>query len=652
MPKNIQFDDPFAALEAIGRQVGVWRWDMRGNQSQWSSHLYKMLGYKPTDFDGSFESFEGMVHPDDRQDITDALDDFIRNGSPYRLEIRMRHKQGHYLHLLTQGAFEESRGDGRNVMVGTVVDVTAEIEAHETAARQAAFLKSMAEAVPGAIFRYRSWPDGSDAVEFISSGCDEIWEVSAADIRGDPTTLWSMVLPEDLRQMQATIERSAKSLAPWFCEWRIETPSGRTKHLEGRGMPEQQEDGSIIWNSLILDVTNSVETRKQLAIQERELARLKKTEALNRLSEGIAHDFNNLLAIIMGNAELLPRVKNSEQHKTISEEVISACQRGAKLTEHILAFSRNMPSEPARVDTRGLFKSVTFLLQRVIPKTIDLRYSIADDISPVAIDESLLESAILNLCLNARDAMPNGGELVLSASNTRVAEDQLWEGPLGLPAGEYVKITIKDTGIGIPEGDLEAVLEPFYTTKEPGRGSGLGLAMVHSLVQQSNGAMEIHSKLNAGTLIELLLPVSDASQSKDEAPHSQQEITRPAKASLRIAVVEDELAILRALEANLKLDGHEVLCFLDGSSFSEHISRNTDEIDLLLTDLVMPGSVQGLDLASRMRELSPHTKVIVMTGYSPSERLAIEGHEDDLTVLQKPISYETLTQAINDLILE
>lgn len=644
MPKNIDFKDPFAAIEIIGRQVGIWQWDRDQDISHWSGYLVALLGYNQEDNGKSFLAFEELVHPEDRPQLEQALRDHIDRGTPYRAKVRMRHKAGHYLDLITQGILTRRTSTSNGVMIGTVVDISAEVRARATADEQAGILSSLAKNIPGAILRYKRHQDGRGDLEFLNQGTLNISEFSAKEIKEDASKFWKLALPEDVEELMNSMEESAKNLAPWGHEWRILTPSNQEKFLQVRGLPTAGTDGSIIWDCVILDVTSERQIRLKLEEREREVFQLQKAEALDQLSSGIAHDFNNLLAIIMGNAEYLRRTQENESEQEISAEIIEACQRGSELTKHMLAFTRESAFEVREVDLAAIVENLNTMLVRVMPSNIRIRLEIPDDIWLVITDSSLLETALVNLCSNARDAMPDGGTLTITARNVDASEDRACTEE-DILAKAHVEICVRDTGIGISARDLNRVTDPFFTTKGAAKGPGLGLAVVHGMIERSDGTLKVQSTEDLGTTIELRIPAISGKQTHTRLELA--EMTRHSnRARYNIVIVEDEIGVLRSMRRHLEKEGHTVQVFERGEEFAQFLVRETTVPDLVLVDFVLPGELQGWNIVQLVRKKLPGAKIVLMSGYSVDEVQEHGGATEGEMLLQKPISHDALIQAI------
>jgi len=629
---------------------GLWDWDLRNDDLVWSDRMLEMVGLDRKRFRPKASTFFDRLHPKDRYRIEAAIQTHLDTDEPYDVDCLLRHQDGHFIHVRTVGQSLRD-ADGNPVrLIGAVEDLSEQLATREALTETEERFRQLAKNVPGAIFRYMILANGNDAIEYMSPGCLDIWELDASTIEGDPSALWAMVKEEDLPAMQQSVMTSAETMLPWDSQWRITTPSGKKKWLHGRGTPTRLEDGSTMWNSLILDIS-SLKAAEAALQESRELFyRAQKTESLGQLTGGLAHDFNNLLAVILGNLELLGNTPALGPKQAFVDDALRAAKRGRELTHGLLAFARRASLAPEPVDIASAVEDLNALLKRTLPATVQFVSTIDRNLPPLLVDRAALESALLNLVLNSRDAIDNSGGISLSVALTTLPADN----PHNLDSGDYVSMCVKDNGPGMPEEMLDRVLEPFFTTKEEGKGSGLGLSIVEGFVRQSGGAISIESAPNIGTSVTLLFPVQ---QTHEEIPHPSSEPPMATReANLRdktILIVEDEDDVRRMLSNHLQADGFTVLEAPNGSDGKTLFDANLARIDLVMTDFVMPGAVQGSDLAGYVRKSAPHTPVVLVSGYinmdEPSDQ------PDDAIAdarLDKPVGREELLSTVRRLISE
>ena len=383
-------------------------------------------------------------------------------------------------------------------------------------------------------------------------------------------------------------------------------------------------------------------------MQER-LRQSQKMETVGQLTGGVAHDFNNLLQIIAGNLDMLLRTlpEDAARQRRAAESAMSGAKRAATLTERLLAFSRRQPLAPKPLNANRLISGMSELLHRSLGETVEVEVVLSPSLWRVEIDPNALENAILNLAVNARDAMPDGGKLTIETANTHLDRAYVAQNP-ELSTGQYVAISVSDTGHGMAPGVVERVFEPFFTTKEVGKGTGLGLSMVYGFVKQSGGHVKLYSEPGQGTTVRLYLPRLMASEIEEveAAPPPAPERARQET----ILLCEDDPEV-RAFSAEVLRElGYTVREAVDGPSALRLLEREQGRVDLLFTDVVLPGGMTGSVLAEQARRKRPGVKVLFTTGYA---RNAIVHHgrlDPGVELITKPFSYADLAGRIRDLL--
>ncbi|WP_051213364.1 ATP-binding protein [Rubritepida flocculans] len=505
--------------------------------------------------------------------------------------------------------------------------------------------RDLAANVPGAIFRYLLRPDGSDAIEYMSPGCLDIWEIGDEELRGDPARLWEAIAPEDLPAMQASIAASAREMARWRHRWRITTPSGRRKWLEGHGSPTRLPDGGVLWNSLVLDVTAEVAAQERLNENMRLLYEAQKQESIGRLAGGMAHDVNNLLGVIMTNAELLLLRENAPQDPApFLHAILRAAESGGELTRQLLSFARRMPMRPEPIDLNRTVRDMTTLVRRTLPENIAIETALMAGLWTVEADRGLLDSALLNLVLNARDAMPEGGRLTIETANMRVDHEYLAAREEDLPPGRYVMLAVTDTGMGVDEALLPSIFEPFVTTKGPERGTGLGLAMVQGFVRQSGGMVRVYSEAGRGACFKIYLPAAEGGA--HPAPPQPQGGLNPDAPAPRLLLVEDQPELRRALARQLEAAGFAVAETGGGEEALALFRAEPESFALVLTDVIMTGALTGPRLVQEIRRIRPDLPAVFMSGYPHEANVHGNGLRPSDVRLTKPIPRATLVGTV------
>jgi PAS domain S-box-containing protein len=406
--------------------------------------------------------------------------------------------------------------------------------------------------------------------------------------------------------------------------------------------PLRDGHGAVIGSVV---VARDITERKQL---EAQFWQAQKMETIGQLTGGIAHDFNNLLTVILGCAEFIgDEVKENPRLSKMANMVLDAARRGAELTHHMLAFARRQALQPRAVNVNKLLQDMQSLVRRTLRADIELEIDPCDSLSDALVDPAQLESALLNLVVNARDAMPEGGKLTIEAENVVLESDYAEQNP-GVEPGPYILIAVSDTGCGIAPENLGRVFDPFFTTKEVGKGTGLGLSMVWGFAKQSKGHIKIYSELEHGTTVKLYLPRSGPA-SEPESRSSTSSVD--PRGSELILLVEDDNSLREFAHSQLVSLGYRVLDATNGREALSIISERAD-IDLLLTDIVMPGGMNGRELGLEAFKLNPRLKVLYCSGYADKAVLNEGLLDRNVQFLSKPYTRKELARRIRCLLAE
>jgi PAS domain S-box-containing protein len=385
-------------------------------------------------------------------------------------------------------------------------------------------------------------------------------------------------------------------------------------HKEGRQLTVNLFNAPIFYSDgRVRAVVSTFEDLTQKEATEAQLRQAQKMEAIGNLTGGMAHDFNNLLGVIMGNLDLL---RSARPHDTevieLASEAFDAAVGGAELCRRMLAFSRRQTLQPQRVLLNDLVRNISKLLSRVLRENIDITLRLSDGVWPVVADPGQIEAALTNLATNARDAMPGGGRITIATSNRALDADYVLQEP-GLQPGDYAVVEVADTGTGMPPGVLARIFEPFYSTKERDKGTGLGLSMVFGFVKQSGGHISVYSEPGVGTTFRIYLP-RDPNVDIGKAAGSTPPPDLPAISGQTVLAVEDNLPLRRALVRQLEQLGYRVI--EAGTAAEALVLLERGGIDLVFSDVVMPGSINGFELARQVTEKWPHLKVVLTSGFS------------------------------------
>ncbi|MGB8275318.1 MAG: PAS domain S-box protein [Alphaproteobacteria bacterium] len=432
------------------------------------------------------------------------------------------------------------------------------------------------------------------------------------------------------------------------------SPGARQGGVAGNGLREvkgQRKDGSVFIMDLAMSQIAAEGDRRLIAVArditqkkeaEQRLFHAQKMETVGHLTGGVAHDFNNLLTVILGSLELLKDGSTGPAGSKLIEAAIRACGRGADLTQRLLAFSRKQTLQPVPTDINKLVSGMTELLQRTLGERIVIETVLAAGLWPATVDPGQMESTLLNLAVNARDAMPEGGKLTLETANVRLDEAYA-ERHTDLTPGQYVLVAVSDTGTGMTPEVAERAFDPFFTTKEVGKGSGLGLSMVYGFVRQSRGHVKIYSEVAQGTTVKIYLPKASrpGMQTADREPQPTQVPTGHET----VLVVEDDPDIRMFIVSVLTGLGYSVLTAEHGRA-AMRVVDGTDNMHLLLTDVVLPEGLSGSDLAKWVKQRRPETKILFTSGYTENSIVHHGRLDEGVQLLAKPFTKQALAKKV------
>jgi signal transduction histidine kinase len=395
-------------------------------------------------------------------------------------------------------------------------------------------------------------------------------------------------------------------------------------------------------NQYLVGVVEDVTDRR---MAEERLRQAQKMETIGNLTGGLAHDFNNLLTVIIGNLDLLQDLtKTNPDQKRQVELVLEASLRGAELTRQLLAFSRRQPLQPKITDLDELIGKTARLLTRVIGENIRLNVQLEPNVGAILVDETQMESALINMAVNARDAMPDGGTLTIKTGRLRI-DGRGENHPPELIPGDYAVVEMNDTGYGMPPDVLARIFEPFFTTKPAGKGTGLGLSMVYGFVRQSGGYVSVESQVGKGTILKLYFPCSEAAPAEARANGAKHDVVPAARTEL-ILTVDDNPTVLATTVLQLEALGYQTLTARNAETALEMLDRDT-KVDVLFTDIVMPGTMNGKELAKLARMKRPGLKVVYASGFPGIEATAGIDVDLDAPLITKPYRKSDLERVLN-----
>jgi two-component system cell cycle sensor histidine kinase/response regulator CckA len=614
-----------------------------------SEGCYDLTGYQAADLVGNARlSFDQLIHPADRERVWQEIQTALADERRYKIRYRIESADGVVKWVWEQGRGIYDDDDHLLFIEGLTIDISEQIRAEEA-------LRESEE-------RYRRLFElESDAIILVDSESGRILEANPA-----ATTLYGYSRDEWLAmkypEMSAEPDESRKAVN----ERRTQVPLRWHRKKDGVVFPVEVAVSHFEWGGRDMHVGTmrdiSERKRAEAAMNEAEerLRQSQKMEAVGQLAGGIAHDFNNLLTAILGYSEMIlaTGLSNPDEVRADLEQIKKAAERAKALTGQILTFSRRQPREPEVASLNILIREFEPLLRRALGEDVTLRCVLAPDAGLVEIDPSQFTQVLMNLAVNARDAMPDGGALTLETTNAEVTDGDP-RAALGLQPGSWFELSVSDVGVGMDEATLERIFEPFFTTKAPGQGTGLGLATVYGIVQQSGGEIFVNSEPGEGATFELYFPIVDEPASH-VTPCNEPKRSATGEAAGEqatgsghgetILVVEDEPGV-RALAARiLRNEGYRVILACDGPQAVALAEDREISMDLLLTDVVLPERLQGDEVARRVCAERPGLRSIFMSGY-PRESIVHSGRLDEgINYLAKPFTPDALAKRVREVL--
>jgi PAS domain S-box-containing protein len=652
-----------ARVQQLGR-IGGLEVDLRTGFGNRRSPEYLLIhGLPPAAANESHEDWVRRVHPDDREATEKIfLDAVAGDVRDYSVQYRIvRPSDGETRWISVKSTIERDENGKAIRLVGAHTDVTEQVVADLALRQSEEQFRKLADQLAelNATLAQR--------VEEKTRERDRIWNVSqdllvVADRDGVWRTVnpaWTKTLgwseaellnrtsewlehPDDGGLTRTEVNRLIQGNLTVKFEGRFRHKDGSYRWLSWTGVPDQDHIYAVA-----RDVTAEKAAAERLKATEEALLQSQKMEAVGQLTGGIAHDFNNLLTGIVGSLDLLQTRLNQGRTENVARYInaaMTSANRAAALTHRLLAFARRQPLIPKSVDANQLVVSLEDLLRRTIGETIDLEIAAPDDLWCTLCDPNQLESALLNLAINARDAMPDGGNLTIATANARIG-GLTAETPALLP-GDYICIEVTDTGVGMSAEVAARAFDPFFTTKPIGQGTGLGLSMIYGFARQSNGHVTIDSRLGRGTSIKLYLPRhhGDIATSRASAARAAEH----AATGETVLVVEDEPVVRGVILEMLHEEGYRTLEAVDGPS-GLRILRTNGRVDLLITDVGLPG-MNGRQLADQARETRPGLKILFVTGYAESVAISDAFLQPGMEMITKPFDLDHLSRRVRAMV--
>ena len=480
------------------------------------------------------------------------------------------------------------------------------------------------------------WMTADRQVIYVSPAYERIWGRTRASLYESPRSWLEAIHPDD-REQVLRAAKTAHTGGSYDETYRIQRPDGAVRWIHDRAFPVRGANGEIL---RIVGTAEDITEQRQLEEQYRQA---QKMEAIGQLAGGVAHDFNNLLTVIRGYGSLLlPGTQSPGDTAVAAREIVRAAERAANLTRQLLAFSRRQVMQPQPLDLTETVTNLTTMLQRIVGADVRLELFPYPRPLMTRADPGMLDQVLMNLVINACDAMPRGGRLLIETTEKSFTAEEAAAIPDARP-GPYVSLRVTDTGSGISPEDLPRIFEPFFTTKQPGKGTGLGLATVFGIVKQHCGFIRVESEVGRGTTFQVFLPEAG----ETDEPHCAEIVkAEPMSGTETILVVEDEPSLRMLTRAVLEPQGYRVLEAANGVDALRVWEEHQGSVQLLLTDIMMPEGISGLELATRLQKSSPHLKVIFTSGYSADIAGGQLSLQEGQNFIQKPSSPQQLLETV------
>jgi PAS domain S-box-containing protein len=609
--------------------VAVELYDLDGYVCFWNDAATRMFGWEIDEAVG--KTLDQLIHtPQEAESFLQLLRQIAGTGKSLGpLEYHFRRRDGSEGWSLST-IFEIPGYGGGPMFVCMDVDITERKHA-ETAMRQSE--ERFRQVVENIQEIFWMLDAQSGQVLYVSPGYEKIWGRACQALYQSPAAWLEAIHPFDREEMPHGSTANS-GFHQYDREYRIIRPDGTVRWIHDRAFPIHDASGEVY---RIAGVAEDITERRQI---EERLRQSQKMEAIGQLAGGVAHDFNNILAAVMMEVELSGKVKNLPQAAREGLQIIgTAAERAAALTRQLLLFSRRQVMQPCRADINEIVTNIAKLLQRILGEDIKIELHLHPGPLTAHADPTMLDQVIMNLAVNARDAMPKGGRLVIETSTRDITEDDVRTNP-DASTGQHVCLSVSDTGMGMTDDVKAHLFEPFFTTKKPGKGTGLGLATVFGIVKQHRGWTRVYSELAQGTTFRIFLPALGAAH---EMPASSHPGSAPRGGPETILLVEDEISVREITRRMLERHGYTVLEAVSGVDALRVWDEHEDRIQLLFTDLVMPGGIGGRELAEELRRRRPALKAVFTSGYSAELAGSSMCPLDSQNFIQKPAS---LTQIL------
>ena len=616
---------------------GIWDWDIEHDTLALDDRYYTMAGYEPGEFPQTFKECTKRIHPDNVEHVIEKIEKYLAGKlDSFETEFRFLQKDDSYMWIRCRGKITAQDAQGKPLrFIGTHSDITERVHAEESLLASEKLYRNLIETTAAA-----SWEVDIATLKFtyISPQIEQITGYPASE--WTDFNFWAEHIHPDDRDSSVTYSQSkTEKGASHSFEYRLLSADGNMVWIRNAVSVILEDGRPTTLRGYFIDITEQKKT-------EEALRRSQKMDAIGQLTGGIAHDFNNILSIILGNLSLLERDIDADEKASKRLFAIEhSAQRAVNLTKQLLKFSRDDVGNIEITNINLTIENMRELVSQSLTPQIKVAHKLAENLWPTKTDPGDFEDALLNLILNARDAMAGKGKLVIETRNIILDEEYCSLNP-GTSVGGYVELAISDSGEGIPHERQEKIFDPFFTTKEHGKGTGLGLAMVFGFVKRSAGSIKVYSEPGIGTTFRLYLPRANDAETLSASIGTDCEALPTGKET--ILIVDDEAALLTLAEESLQSLGYTTLSASGGKQALEILTQQPD-VDILFSDVVMPG-MNGYELAEKASAEHPGLKVLLTSGYTEMATAHNGQARFNANLISKPYSQRELAQRIREIL--
>ena len=622
-------------------QVGLWHIDIPHNIRS-ESDTWRTIRGHPADSDyGAGNGWYHDIHPDDLSLVfSNDPKKMGDNEDAINYSYRQRHTSGEWRWIWSRGTIAQRDTKGHAAIItGADTDIT---EIKHAESRYERLSSTLDIAMTAA---------GMGVWEWTLNASDNVWDQRTRKIFGidknselvSHASFLNLVHPDDRAELDRKMQACVAKLDDMSVEYRIINPHKGVRYIKSNASCHSSAHESTRYVGIVWDITEVIVAKQERSSLAERLSHGQRLQSIGELTGGIAHDFNNLLAIISGNAELLIKTSSNQESSNLSA-IMSASQQGAELTRSLLAFARKQALRPTSIDMGAVLRKLSSMLDRTLPSTISIGTQVSRDLWQCEADCAQVENALLNLIVNARDAMPKGGSIIIRAEN-QMLDENFASLADDLRPGEFVSVSVSDTGIGMSSPVLEKSIDPFFTTKAIGDGNGMGLSMVFGFMKQSKGHMTIESEENKGTTVSLYFPRNEG---KVNAPVAEPRVpaSLPMGNGEHILLVEDDLSVQQMISKLLEYLGYTTNCVGSGDAALMQLRKNDEKIGLVITDIVLSEGMNGFELGQEIAAQYPDINIVYISGYAEDALRAQRTGAKRVEVLKKPFSIDKLAAHI------